>query len=372
MIFNDRSRPVAVLQGRPLCGNQFGNMLLHCVPRVVTKIAAKTKQKRISGASFCGRKKLRGLVVLAWWLFFSGAHAASFDCAKASTKVESIICNIPDISALDEDLAKSYKAALLDQSKAGEIKQTQKQWLKERNACVDAGCVREMYRIRTGQLSPASTEEIEETDIYESNEDGKVVKPLKPSSPQAQSLVSVYSSSIHASSFASVENLHTYVPLGDKQYLLSTIGEMSGENGLFLVDLHSNAVERLIWGPYEIADQPGFDKVKTWFLTKSNGGGQPGVGETALTAIIVLQQPHGKVLVNVDHIFSIPWDMEAGQCGRKLKSGKAGDINSYTTSQDHEQMFLNVVVTAQNCITKQVTQDNLRFIFSGKSFTPVP
>lgn len=81
------------------------------------------------------------------------AQAASFDCTKAQSKVEHIICDNPEISKLDDELATSYKAALRDHAQAGKIKQAQKQWMKERNICVDAGCLNSVYRDRIGKLT---------------------------------------------------------------------------------------------------------------------------------------------------------------------------------------------------------------------------
>jgi uncharacterized protein len=80
------------------------------------------------------------------------AQAASFDCAKASTKVELIICDNTEISKLDDGLAASYKTALEDQSKADSIKQAQKQWMWERNSCADAVCVKRAYHARLSSL----------------------------------------------------------------------------------------------------------------------------------------------------------------------------------------------------------------------------
>ncbi len=40
------------------------------------------------------------------------AAAASFDCAKARTKVEKLICKDPQLSRQDEDLAKAFGEAL--------------------------------------------------------------------------------------------------------------------------------------------------------------------------------------------------------------------------------------------------------------------
>jgi uncharacterized protein len=38
------------------------------------------------------------------WLVCLTAQAASFDCAKAQSKVEHLICDNPEISKLDEEL----------------------------------------------------------------------------------------------------------------------------------------------------------------------------------------------------------------------------------------------------------------------------
>jgi uncharacterized protein len=84
--------------------------------------------------------------------FAVSAEAASFDCAKATTKVEHIICDTPEISKLDEELAERYKAALQDQTKAEQIRQSQRQWMKERNNCSDAACAKSAYEKRLSAL----------------------------------------------------------------------------------------------------------------------------------------------------------------------------------------------------------------------------
>lgn len=55
------------------------------------------------------------------------------------------ICDNPEISKLDDDLAASYKAALQGQRQVEAIKQAQRQWIRERNGCADIGCVRRAY-----------------------------------------------------------------------------------------------------------------------------------------------------------------------------------------------------------------------------------
>jgi len=76
------------------------------------------------------------------------AQGASFDCGKAGTKVEHIICDDPEISKLDDELSLAYKTALQDEKEADSTKQAQKQWMKERNGCVVAGCVKSAYEAR--------------------------------------------------------------------------------------------------------------------------------------------------------------------------------------------------------------------------------
>ena len=71
-------------------------------------------------------------------------YAASFNCQKASTKIEKTICHDKTLSHLDSELAKEYKKALklsmqnnISKYEGSSIyhfiKQTQKKWLKNRN-----------------------------------------------------------------------------------------------------------------------------------------------------------------------------------------------------------------------------------------------
>lgn len=87
------------------------------------------------------------------FLLALSAQAASLDCAKAKTKVEHIICDDPKISRLDVELAQSYQAALQDKSQANQIKQAQRQWMKERNGCRDADCLKQSYGFRISELA---------------------------------------------------------------------------------------------------------------------------------------------------------------------------------------------------------------------------
>lgn len=87
-------------------------------------------------------------IVVGWLVLGGSAQAASFDCAKAQSKVEHLICDNPEISKLDEELNAAYKAALQDEKQADTTMQAQKQWMKERNGCADAACVKQVYESR--------------------------------------------------------------------------------------------------------------------------------------------------------------------------------------------------------------------------------
>lgn len=68
-----------------------------------------------------------GLVLL---LCFSPLQAASFDCAKASTRMEKLICADEVLSKLDEALNLAYKRALKTSNSSAVIKAWQRDWLK--------------------------------------------------------------------------------------------------------------------------------------------------------------------------------------------------------------------------------------------------
>ena len=70
------------------------------------------------------------------------AHAASFDCKKAGTSVERMICANPKLSSMDEKLGKAYREALATGPKPELLTSYQRDWLKDvRNACRDVPCL---------------------------------------------------------------------------------------------------------------------------------------------------------------------------------------------------------------------------------------
>lgn len=97
----------------------------------------------------------KSMMCIAFVLFFQSInlHAASFDCAKAASKVEKMICNHDVLSDLDEQLSITYKAAVESSLDRNAFREAQLIWLKERNGCEAAACLENMYRSRINDLA---------------------------------------------------------------------------------------------------------------------------------------------------------------------------------------------------------------------------
>lgn len=80
------------------------------------------------------------------------ANAASFNCEKAVTDHERMICNSPSLSAADGEMGKAYQQALRSFPINGFIKHDQRDWLYTyRNCKVEATCL-QIVQQRTKQL----------------------------------------------------------------------------------------------------------------------------------------------------------------------------------------------------------------------------
>ncbi|ABA89505.1 hypothetical protein Pcar_2266 [Syntrophotalea carbinolica DSM 2380] len=83
----------------------------------------------------------------------SMAEGPSFDCEKAGTKIEKMICADAELSKLDVRIDEAYAAALQATEAPETLKQQQRLWLKARNACDDAAGLSESYTSRLAQLA---------------------------------------------------------------------------------------------------------------------------------------------------------------------------------------------------------------------------
>jgi uncharacterized protein len=106
----------------------------------------------------------------------SSVEAASFDCAKAATKVEQLVCTHDVLSKLDDDLAATYRqAAALTAAGATEPRASQRAWLKRRNACSDADCIAASYQARIAELEDAIGQDLSAETVagtYTRSDDG--------------------------------------------------------------------------------------------------------------------------------------------------------------------------------------------------------
>ncbi len=83
----------------------------------------------------------------------TASQAASFDCAKATSKVEKMICADAELSKLDVEIAKTYTAALRNNMSTKNIRIMQKHWVNERDGCNDTECERRADADRLKELS---------------------------------------------------------------------------------------------------------------------------------------------------------------------------------------------------------------------------
>jgi uncharacterized protein len=89
-------------------------------------------------------------ISLAWMPY---VHSASFDCAKAKTKIDKLVCGDPKLSDLDDKLSALYKKALELSPVPEDSKEQQREWVKGwRNICKDAACLERAYASRISEL----------------------------------------------------------------------------------------------------------------------------------------------------------------------------------------------------------------------------
>jgi uncharacterized protein len=94
------------------------------------------------------------LLLLLPCLMTGGIHAASFDCKKAKTEIEKMICKDEELSKFDEEMDRKYKKALQLVSYKEQMKKQQQAWIKTlRNACKDETCLQREYRDRIAALN---------------------------------------------------------------------------------------------------------------------------------------------------------------------------------------------------------------------------
>jgi len=85
------------------------------------------------------------------------ARAATFNCDKASTFAEKVVCSDSRITAMDDELGRLYKAALASSHEKEALKAEQKAWLASRDRCQDSNCIMKAYSDRIAALKGGAT-----------------------------------------------------------------------------------------------------------------------------------------------------------------------------------------------------------------------
>jgi len=105
-------------------------------------------------------KKSHKNIYLVFLFFGSMAHSASFDCQKARSTNEFLICGDSELSQLDDQLAQQYKYAIKRSENYREIIENQKSaWRQREKDCSSKICLidwyaqRKSYFIRNSQNS---------------------------------------------------------------------------------------------------------------------------------------------------------------------------------------------------------------------------
>ncbi len=86
----------------------------------------------------------------------TGGLAASFDCSKAATRQEQLICADAELSRLDSELGQRYAEARRSADDPAALRRAQREWLVQRNRCGDSDCLAAAYRERIAALSASA------------------------------------------------------------------------------------------------------------------------------------------------------------------------------------------------------------------------
>jgi len=82
------------------------------------------------------------------------AIVASFECSRAASKIEKLICSTPETADADRRLAVAYSAARAKSNDPNALKADERNWMKsERDACSDSACLLKVTEARIEKLS---------------------------------------------------------------------------------------------------------------------------------------------------------------------------------------------------------------------------
>ena len=90
--------------------------------------------------------RLVGLALLLSVGFGTVGQAASFDCNKATTETEIVICSDPELSALDDRMHNIFRSAFKFSNASSSLRELQRTWISDRDMCLaDIPCLKRSY-----------------------------------------------------------------------------------------------------------------------------------------------------------------------------------------------------------------------------------
>lgn len=104
-------------------------------------------------------KVIRWVCFLIMILTTDAALSAGFDCKKAASDVEKMICKSADLSSFDSQLLGAYNGALtaVETSSKDALIAEQRNWIRyTRNICQDTACLTDAYKARIKVLQQNS------------------------------------------------------------------------------------------------------------------------------------------------------------------------------------------------------------------------
>jgi uncharacterized protein len=103
----------------------------------------------------------------------AGVAKPSFDCAKATGKVQEIVCQNENLAEMDLEISRLYNLALhgsnIDAKRANALKAEQRAWLRDRDECwkgvdlrqcVMTSYARRIHQLRQGYLDARTADDV--------------------------------------------------------------------------------------------------------------------------------------------------------------------------------------------------------------------
>ena len=159
----------------------------------------------------------------------TAVHAASFDCAKASSPTEKMICQNPKISKLDDRLSEVYKeirkadASVVDEQRA---------WLKEARACKEEKCLENAYGARVEDLENrwAKLNRMRAQENSQTTTQAVASESNRPAAKNEQAKLDMFCSGVLLRTSGLIdENINRYA--GEMKASLIQIAKHLGSNG---------------------------------------------------------------------------------------------------------------------------------------------